>query len=156
MLFRSASFRQDNLQFWDVLPDKTIYVITIDPASSDSKDADDNVIAVLGFHKENVYLVEYVAVTGQTPEMVTKTVFEYIRRYRPLGVVVESIGYQRVLAWYLETAMRDQRIFVPVYQVQDKRRKSDRIVQTLGGTSGYGKLWCRPNHTKFKIGRAHV
>ena len=30
-----------------------------------------------------------------------------------------------------------------------RSRKSDRIVQTLGGTSGYGKLWCRPNHTKF-------
>lgn len=144
-----ASFRVDNLNFWDVLPDRAVFVIAIDPASSDSKDADDNVVAVLGFHKDNVYVVEYVAAVGQTPEMVTKTVFEYVRRYRPLGIVVEAVGYQRVLAWFLERAMQEHRVFLPVYQVQDRRRKSDRIIQALGGLSGYGKLWCRPNHTKF-------
>lgn len=144
-----SSFRQDHLNYWDVLPDRALYVISIDPASSDSKDADDNVVAVLAFHKDNVYIVEYVAATGQTPEMVTKTVFEFVRRYRPLSIVVESIGYQRVLAWFLERSMREQRVFIPVHQVQDKRRKSDRIVQSLGGLSAYGKLWCRPNQTKF-------
>lgn len=144
-----ASFRAENLQFWDVLPDRAVFVIAIDPASSDAKGADDNVVAVLGFHNSNVYVVDYVAETGQTPEMVSKTVFEFVRRWKPLGIVVESVGYQRVLAWFLERAMREQRVFLPVYQVQDKRRKSDRIVQALGGLSGYGKLFCRPSHTKF-------
>lgn len=145
----TASFVGDNLKFWDVLPDAGTYVIAIDPASSDSKDADDNVVAVLCFHRDNVYLVEYEAETGQTPEMVSKTVFEYIRRYRPLGIAVESIGYQRVLAWYLETQMREKRMYLPVFQVQDRRRKSDRIIQALGETSGFGRLFCRAEHTKF-------
>lgn len=144
-----ASFRAGNLVFWDVLPDRMTFVISIDPASSDSKDADDNVVAVLGFFRDEIYVIDYVAETGQTPEMVTKSVFEFIRRYRPLGVVVESIGYQRVLAWFLEKAMRENRMYLPVYQVQDRRRKSDRIVQALGGVSGYGKLKCLPRHTKF-------
>jgi phage terminase large subunit-like protein len=132
-----------------MLPEQMTTVLAIDPASSDSKDADDNVVAVLGFHRDNVYIVDYVAATGQTPEMVTKTVFEFVRRYRPLGVVVESIGYQRVLAWFLEKSMREQKVFLPVYQVQDKRRKADRIVQALGGLSAYGKLRCLPKHLKF-------
>lgn len=144
-----ASFRNESLLFWEVLPDRMTYIIAIDPASSDSKDADDNVVAVLGFHKDNVYLIEYEAEVGQTPEMVAKTVFEYIRRYRPLGIAVESISYQRVLAWYLETQMREKRVYIPVYQVQDRRRKSDRIVQALGETSGYGRLYCKSSHTKF-------
>jgi phage terminase large subunit-like protein len=144
-----ASFRADHLQYWEVLPDRMVFVISIDPAASDSKDADDNVVAVLGFHKDNVYIVDYVAETGQTPEMVTKTVFEFVRRYRPLGIVVESIGYQRVLAWFLEKSMREQKVFLPVHQVQDKRRKSDRIVQAIGGFSAYGKLFCRPAQLKF-------
>lgn len=144
-----ASFRADYLNFWDVLPDRMTYVISIDPASSDSKDADDNVVAVLGFHRDNVYIIDYVAEVGQTPEMVTKTIFEYIRRYRPTGIIVESIGYQRVLAWFVEKSMKEQRMYLPVFQVQDRRRKSDRIVQALGGLSGYGKLWCRPQQSKF-------
>jgi hypothetical protein len=144
-----ASFRHSNLQFWDTLPERATYVIAIDPAISDSKTADDNVVAVLAFHKDNVYIVDYKAATGQDPEMVLATVFEYLRKWKPLGIVVESIAYQRVLAWYIEKGMREQRLFVPVYQVKDVRRKSDRIVQALGETSGYQRLWCRPQQTKF-------
>lgn len=144
-----ASFREDNLKFWDVLPDKMVFLITIDPASSDSKDADDNVVAVLGFYKDDVYLVDYTAEIGQNPEMVAKTVFEYIRRWRPVGLVVESISYQRVLAWFLEQEMRAKKVFLPVYQVQDKRRKSDRIVQAIGGASGYGRLFVKTTQAKF-------
>jgi hypothetical protein len=144
-----ASFRHSNLQFWDTLPERATYVIAIDPAISDSKTADDNVVAVLAFHKDNVYIVDYKAATGQDPEMVLATVIEYLRKWKPLGIVVESIAYQRVLAWYIEKGMREQRLFVPVYQVKDVRRKSDRIVQALGETSGYQRLWCRPQQTKF-------
>lgn len=144
-----ASFREANLLFWETLPERPTYVISIDPASSDSKDADDNVVAVLAFHKDDVYLVDYKAATGQDPEMVMATVFEFARKWRPLGIVVESIGYQRVLAWYLEKAMREQRVYLPIYKIQDLRRKSDRIVQAIGETSGYQRLHIKPAHTKF-------
>lgn len=144
-----ASFKASNLIYWDTLPPNATYVITIDPASSDSKDADDNVVAVVAFYKDEVYVVDYKAATGQNPEMVKATVFEFARRWRPLGVVVESIAYQRVLAWYLEKEMRENRVYLPVWQVQDRRRKSDRIIQALGETSGYHRLKCLPSHTKF-------
>lgn len=144
-----ASFSVGNLQYWDTLPERATYVITIDPASSDAKTADDNVVAVLAFWKDFVYLVDYKAATGQNPEMVFGTVFEFARRWRPLGVVVESISYQRVLAWYLEQKMREQKLYLPVYQVQDRRRKSDRIVQALGETSAYHRLFIRHQQIKF-------
>ena len=144
-----ASFRVANLRYWELLPEQMTRILAIDPASSDDKKADDNVVAVLGFYRDDVYIIDYVAATGQDPEMVTKTVFEFMRLYRPLGVVVESIGYQRVLAWYLEKAMREQRMFLPVYKIQDKRSKPDRIVQALSETSAFGRLLCRAAHTKF-------
>ncbi len=145
----TASFKAENLMHWETLPQRATYVISIDPASSDDVKADDNVVAVLAFHKDNVYLVDYKAAVGQDPEMVKATVFEFARRWRPLGVVVESIAYQRVLAWYLEKAMREQRVYLPIYKVQDRRSKPDRIIQALGETSGYQRLWCQPRHTKF-------
>ena len=144
-----SSFRQDNLKYWDTLPERSTYIIAIDPASSDSPEADDNVVAVLALHRDEVYIVDYKAAIGQDPEMVLATVFEFVRKWRPLGIVVESIAYQRVLAWYIEKGMREQRCYVPVYKVQDKRRKSDRIVQALGETSGYQRLFCLSTHTKF-------
>lgn len=144
-----ASFKIENLRYWDTLPERMTFVISIDPASSEEKTADDNVVAVVAFYRDQVYLVDYKAAIGQDPEMVAAAVFEFARRFRPLGIVVESISYQRVLAWYLEKRMREQRVYLPVYKVQDRRRKSDRIVQALGETSGYQRLHCRTSHTKF-------
>ena len=81
--------------------------------------------------------------------MVTATVFEYVRRWRPVGIVVESVAYQRVLAWYIERAMQAQRCWVPVYRIQDKRSKADRIIQALGKATGMRNFYCLLAHTKF-------
>jgi len=145
----TSSFLIENLQYWELLPEAMSYVIAIDPASSDSKSADDNVVVVLGFQGGDVYVIDYVAEIGQTPEMVSQAVIEYVRRYKPLGIVVEAIGYQRTLAWYLEAEMKRHRVYPPVYQVQDRRRKSNRIIQALGSVSGYGRLFVRPTSQKF-------
>lgn len=144
-----ASFKYENLRFWDTVPDRMTVIISIDPASSEEKTADDNVVMAVGFHRDQVYILDYKAAIGQDPDMVTATVFEFARRFRPLGIVVESISYQRVLAWYLEKKMREQRVYLPVWKIQDRRRKSDRIIQALGETSGYQRLHVLPSHTKF-------
>ena len=144
-----ASFNPENLKYWDVLPDKLVYIITIDPASSDAKGADDQVIMVLGFSGSDVYLVEYTAEKGEMPEAAVTTLMEYIRRYQPLCIVVESIAYQRVLAWFIEQEMKRQRKFVPVNRIQDRRRKADRILQALGSATGYGRLRVKTNHFAF-------
>lgn len=145
----TCSFRVDNLMFWDTLPEQAQYLICIDPASSDSALADDNAVGLLAFKRDKVYIVDYEAETGQNPEMVFSTILRMIRFARPLGIVVESIAYQRILAWYLETKMKEKRIYIPIYKVQDNRRKSDRIVQALGETSAYNRLFCRTTHSKF-------
>jgi len=144
-----ASFNPENLKYWDVLPDKLIYIITIDPASSDSKEADDQVIMVLGLSGTDVYIVEYSAEKGEMPEAAVNTLMEYTQRYKPLGIVVESVSYQRVLAWYVETEMRKKRLYVPVHRVQDRRRKADRILQAIGSAAGYGRLKVKTSHFKF-------
>lgn len=144
-----SAFNGDNLQFWETLPERMTYVLAIDPASSEAKKADDNAVGVVGFYKDQVYLVDYEAETGQNPEMVKATVFRMVRQWRPIGIVVESVHYQRILAWYLERAMIQARVFIPVYRVDDRRRKADRLIQALGETSGYQRLFCRSSHTKF-------
>lgn len=144
-----ATFNPENLKYWDLLPDRMVYLIAIDPASSESKTADDQVIAVIGFHRADVYLVEYTAEKGEMPEKAITTVIEYIVRYKPLGIISESIGYQRVLAHAIEQKMRETRRFVPVHRIQDQRRKADRIIQAVGGAAGYGRLYVRPTMSKF-------
>jgi phage terminase large subunit-like protein len=144
-----ATFNPENLKYWDVLPEGMVYVLAIDPASSDSKTADDQVIGVIGFYRSDVYLVEYSAEKGEMPEMAGIKVIEYARRYKLLGGSVESTSYQRVLAHYLEQVMRETKTFLPIHRVDDRRKKSDRIIQAIGSTAGYGRLYVKPTMSKF-------
>lgn len=148
-----ASFRQEWLQYWEILPDDLRYIIAIDPASSDNPKADDQVIGVLGYKfisgKLHVYLVAYTAVIGEAIEEAATTFFHFKRTYRPHKAIVESTAYQRVLAQYLEGKMREQKTWLVIDQMQDKRRKADRIEQELTTIAGDFRLHCRREHTKF-------
>lgn len=144
-----ASFKSDNLSYYDVTPPFTAVVISIDPASSDSKTADDQVIMAVGFRGPDVYVLEYSAHKGEMPDEACRVLFEMIRKYRPQAVTSESVSYQRVLAWYIEREMRSRRIFVPVDRIDDRRNKFDRIVQAIGSYSAYGKLHVRSNMSEL-------
>lgn len=141
-----AAFVPENIRYWDLLPDKATYIITIDPASSDAKTADDQVVMLLALWGTKTYVVEYTAEKGEMPELVCQTIFQWARRYQILGIWAESVSYQRVLAHFIETEMRVKRVFIPVHRYEDRRRKSDRIMQAIGAATGYGLLFVRETH----------
>jgi hypothetical protein len=144
-----ASFKEENLKYFELLPEHPVFLIAIDPASSDSKTADDQVAALLAFWKRDIYLVDYTAEKGEMPEVLAMTIIQWSHQYRLLGIWVESIGYQRVLKHYLQQAMNAARRYVPVHAVEDRRRKSDRIVQAIGSATGYGRLHVKTTQAKF-------
>lgn len=147
----SASFDVSWLKYWDAngLPSGLTKIIAIDPASSESKDADDQVIGVVGFKGRDIYLCEYTAEKGETPEAAALTFISYLARHTIHRAAVESIAYQRVLAWFIERVMRQQKRWVVIDQVQDKRKKSDRIIQALRGPAANGHLYVSAKHSKF-------
>lgn len=142
-----AHFDTKRLQYWDVLPDGMTVVLSLDPASSDSATADYNVVMAVGFWGSNVYVLDYYAERGVMPDAVAARFFEFIWRYRPRKAAVESISYQRVLKWYLEQEMLKRRTFIPIDAVQDRRRKSDRILQQLPGLVHMGCLYIKSTMT---------
>jgi len=136
-------------RFWDILPEYMDVIIAIDPASSDSKDADDNVVGTLGFRGMDVYLLAYKISKGTMPDMCAAHFFEQALTFRPLRAAVESISYQRTLAWYIEQESIKRRVFIPVSRVQDKRSKANRIMGTIPGISAYGHFYIHPSMTEF-------
>lgn len=144
-----ASFSLENLKYYELLPENPVYLIAVDPASSESKTADEQVAALLAFWRRNIYLVDYTAERGEKPEVIATTIIQWSHRFKLLGIWIETIGYQRVLKDFVEKAMRDARRYTPVHAVQDRRRKSDRIIQAIGGATGYGRLHIKPEQHRF-------
>lgn len=147
----TASFDIAWLKYWDDtgLPSGMRQVISIDPASSDSKDADDQVVGRVGFLGKDVYLCEYTAETGEMPEAAAVTFMQYLTSNPIHKAVVEKTGYQRVLAWFLEKVMKQLRKWITITLVDSKQNKADRIIQSLRDLAATGHLWCSVKHAKF-------
>jgi hypothetical protein len=143
------TFDVSQIKFWDVLPDGMTVLSSIDPASSDAKDADDQVIMSTGFKGAAVYCLEYSAEKGEMPDAASFSLFGQIRKWRPIKIVAEAISYQRVLAWYIRREMTKQRLFVQVEEIQDRRKKKDRIIQALVGLIAFGNLYIHPSMEKL-------
>lgn len=142
-------FNVEMLRYWDLLPHGMITVGSIDPASSEAKDADDQVVMCIGMFEGNVYVCAYTAHQGEKPDAAAATFFEQTITYRPRTWAVESISYQRTLSWYITEEMKKKRIFVPIHQIQDRRKKSDRIIQAISGYLHFGRLYVHPSMEKL-------
>jgi predicted phage terminase large subunit-like protein len=142
-------FKLEWLKYWEVLPDDLTYVIGIDPASSDSPDADFQAVVVWGIKGSRRYLVRYEQVRGQDPDELMAQVVSLIKDKRPVSIGVETIAYQKILKKKLEATLRRVGLFIPVVPIEDRRRKEDRIRQVYGDLAAFGNLYVNKAHLEF-------
>lgn len=131
-------------------------VIAIDPASSDSVKADFQAVSVLGLKNKQPYLIAYTETKGEDVESSADAIFASVllcRKFFGLNptVVVEGVAYQRVLAKYLVSQQKERGVYFVVKMVQDKRKKEDRIIQSLTPVSNAGAFHVLKTHTKFMM-----
>lgn len=139
----SQAFNVDWLRFWDVYPEDGKVFIVLDPASSEEKTADFFAVVVLLFWKQRVYVLDYIAERGLMPDKACNKIFEFAQQYNCRDVIVETVAYQRIMAWYLEKEMKERRVWLNIKRVDDKRRKDDRITQSIIALAPYGNLFVR-------------
>ena len=137
------------LKFFDVLPEYLDTVVSFDPASSESPKADDFAIGAVGFKGLDVYLLDYTAEKGVMPDAAMNDGFNLSLLYHPRKWVVESVAYQKIMAWYAREEMIKRRMFYAVEELKVRTSNADRIMQTLPGLLSFGHLHCRPHHSKF-------
>lgn len=124
-------FDTENLKTYTEVPDEGLTIIAVDPASSEAKTADDTAIVAVRFIGQKIYVLEVFAERGVMPDAAAAKFFEFVWKYHPIKGVVETISYQRVLKWYLEQEMTRRRTYIAIDPIQDKRKKSDRILQAI-------------------------
>jgi len=106
-------------------------------------------ITAVGYWKGNYYLLEYRLNRGHDPTWTIATIFELAHRWRAKGIVVETIAYQKTLAWLIGIAMQKQRCYYPIIERRDKRSKYDKIIDALAVPASRGQLYCLASHSEF-------
>jgi len=154
----SSAFLADWLRYYDLEPDNQHYsVMVIDPVPPPSekelerglKDKDYEVLTIVTRVGDKFYLREYSAKHGHEPTWTISEFFRLALKYRPRRIYVESVAYQRTLAWLLRKAMESQRQYFVVEEYTDKRKKHQRILDGLSGPASNFKLYVKPTHTDF-------
>jgi hypothetical protein len=139
----TQSLKRQWLKYWQIFPEDGRVAIIVDPASSEEKKADFFAIVVLMFWRQQVYVLDYNLQRGMMPDAAAAKIFEYAIEYKARDLVVETVGYQKILKWYFESQMRERRIWLTVHTFDDKRRKDDRIVQAVTLVAPFGNLLIR-------------
>lgn len=154
----TSTFLQEWLKYYELEPEEHHYTIMlIDPVPPPSeaelkkgmKDKDYECITVMTRVKDRFYLREYSFKHGHDPSWTIMEFFRLAARYKPKRIYVESVAYQRTLAWLLRKAMEQQRRYYVIEEITDKRKKFQRIVDGLSGPASNGKLFIKREHTDF-------
>ena len=148
-----SAFDASWLKFWDEtgLPSGLTKWVAIDPASIEGKEGktDDQVCMLVGFLRRDIYVIEYSAASNQDPDELANYFIGLLVSNTVVRTACESVAYQKILAWYLEKKMRENRKWCIVDRFKDQRKKSDRIVQTLREPAAAGNLYVHSSHTKL-------
>ena len=153
----NATFRANWLNFYKLLPERMQIVMAIDPVPPPSeiqiakgmRTKDYEAFSVVGKYKEEFYLLDYSTNRGHEPSWTVSEFFRLGLKWRPTKILVESVAYQRTLAWLLKQSMKEKGIYFVVEEYVDNRKKFDRIVDGLSGISSEGRLHIKADQVDF-------
>lgn len=155
------AFREEWLQYYTILPERhhfdyVCYAIDPVPPPTDVQIAkgligkDFEAHAIVGRSGEKFYLIDYEFSNNHDPDWTIMIFFNFVMKYRPDDVLVESIAFQSVLAWLMKKAMEARKQFVPIGEFKDRRKKFNRIVDGLRPIVGNLKLYVdKSKHVEF-------
>ena len=155
----TATFLPHWLNYYQLTPPRNqmSVIMIIDPVPPPSeiqiaqglKKKDFEAITVMGRFKSDFYVLEYSAKTGHDPSWTISEFFRLSMKWRPMKTIVESVAYQRTLAWLLRTAMEKRRQYFVIFESDDKRSKYTKIVDGLSGPASNGHLYVSPTMVDF-------
>jgi hypothetical protein len=96
------------------------------------------------------YLIDYKAQRNMDPDEIWTWLVDNYTTYRPRTVGAETVAFQKMLKWYLEKKMQEDRRYFVIQPINDRRSKPTRILQAHNGLAGMGKLWIGEQHVEFK------
>lgn len=155
----TSSFRSEWLKFYpEAEKPKGLYcILAIDPVPPPSetqmkkalRGKDYEAIVVWGRKGPDYFQLDEVTNRGHQPNWTIAKVLEFCLIYRPAAIVVEAVGYQRVLKGLLEAEMARRQIFWPVIPYVDPRAKFTRITGVFSGPASQGHIWVSEKHSLF-------
>ena len=151
-----------DLKYWEVLPplNECVAYMAVDPVPPPSdrelekglKGKDWEVWTIVLKHRRNIYVAEQRMERGHDPTWSIAQFFELKDKYPTRKCRVESVAYQRTLKVAIEQAMKRRGVWMQITDgtrdgKADRRKKSYRIIDSIGAVLAEGRLFVHASMT---------
>ena len=129
-----AKFKAEWFKYYDptdIRGKNLTKIMTIDPAISLEKGADYTAMIVCGVDEwSNVFVLDVWRGRVQVYQLINK-LFEMAEIWHPNHIGLETVAYQKALAYSLREEMNKRRRYLPISEIQPHERSKDQRIQGL-------------------------
>lgn len=146
---QDAKFKREWFKYFDptdVRGRDFVKILTIDPAISLSKDADFTAMAVVGVDQwSNVFVLDLWRGKVAPTQLINK-IFELAELWHPNHIGIETVAYQKALAYSIREEMSKRQRYLPLTEIQPQERTKDLRIQGLQPLYENGKVFHNKTH----------
>lgn len=122
-------------------------IACIDPAISLEKDADFTAMGVVGVDKFTNIFIKDLVKKRMKPSDIIDYIFYLDELWHPQMWLIETIAYQKALAYALRDEMQKRHKFLPLYEIKQHDKSKDQRIRGLQPLYMNGKIFHPKNHT---------
>lgn len=144
-----ADFKREWFQYYDreeYRGKEMRTVLTIDPAISLEKDADFTGMQVVGIDQFTNLFIKDMVRKRMKPAEIIDMIFTLDELWHPQIIVLETIAYQKALAYALKDEMVRRKRFLPITEVNFQERSKDQRIRGLQPIYMNKKVFHPKNH----------
>lgn len=142
-------FKKEWFKFYETEPRDIICYTTVDlagdPEKVKSKDSDYNVVLTTGKELDSgrIFVLDYWRARANPGEVISQ-IFNHVRRFSPVKVGIESIGYQSTLEYFVKERMRAENVYFMVEGITHGKQSKNVRIQGLQPIVNSGTLVFKP------------
>lgn len=104
------------------------YFFAVDPALSESKQADFSAMVCVGVDKDNTWYIVDIWRRKVQPKDLIDQIFIWAQKWKPVSIGLETTAYQRMLQYEINDQMKKRGHFIPIKELKHvDQSKEDRI-----------------------------
>lgn len=120
-------FKKEYFQYYEQVPENLKIYTFIDPAISDKQEADYTAIVTIWIDSNNRVFVLDILHDRMNPDELINSTFNTYLKWKPSYIWLETVQYQKMLAFEMRKQMNSRNIFFNLIEVNPMGEKNARI-----------------------------
>jgi len=145
---RSQFFKREMISYYDKLPDSLSTVLTVDPAITLNGDATAMVLTGTASDKRT-YILEYANMRSDNVQDILDTMFRMLTTWQCKHMIIEGIGFQRLLKFWVYEEMRKRNYHFGIEELQSHSKSKQARIMGLQPMIQAGSLLFHKEHKEL-------